>query len=243
MLAIFRDLFAPPRHMILLVIAVWIGLALAEKRAERHGIRKDDLNNITLYALLAFIIGGRISFILQNIPAFLESPLSIISINPGIFELFGAIASAVIVLFIYRQRKNLELWSTLDALTPFFALLAIGLGLSHLAAGTSFGKETELPWGIELWNATRHPTQIYAFLASLITFGLLWLKKQSPRPGILFLTFAALTSLSQLFIEAFRADNPVIANGFKQNQIVAWIVLALSFLLMELRIRQSKKRD
>lgn len=156
---------------------------------------------------------------------------------------FGAIASAAIVLFIYRQRKNLELWSTLDALTPFFALLAIGLGLSHLAAGTSFGKETELPWGIELWNATRHPTQIYAFLASLITFGLLWLKKQGPRPGILFLTFAALTSLSQLFIEAFRADNPVIANGFKQNQIVAWIVLALTFLLMELRIRQSKKRD
>lgn len=229
--------------MILLVSAVWIGLALAEKRAERHGIRKDDLNNITLYALLAFIIGGRISFILQNIPAFLKSPLSIISINPDIFEPFGAIASAVIVLFIYRQRKNLELWSTLDALTPFFALLAIGLGLSHLAAGTSFGKETELSWGIELWNATRHPTQIYAALASLLIFALLWLKKQSPRPGILFLTFAALTSLSQLFIEAFRADNSVIANGIKQNQIFAWIVLALSFLLMELRIRQSKKRD
>ncbi|MDO8752719.1 MAG: prolipoprotein diacylglyceryl transferase [Anaerolineales bacterium] len=243
MLAIFRDLFAPPRHMILLVIAAWIGLALAEKRAERHGITKDDLNNIAFYALLAFIIGGRISFVLQNIPAFLKSPLSLISINPDIFDPFGAIAGAVIVLYIYGQRRNLKLWSTLDALTPFFALLGIGLGLSHFAAGTSFGKETELPWGIELWNATRHPTQLYETLASLLTFGLLWLKKQSPRPGMLFLLFAALTALSQLVIEAFRADNPVIANGIQQNQILAWFVLALSFLLMELRIRQSKKRD
>lgn len=133
--------------MILLVAAAWIGLTLAEKRAERHGISKDDLNNITFYGLPAFIIGGRILFVLQNISAFIKSPPGIISINPDIFDPLGAIAVAVIVSFIYGQRRNLKLWSTLDALTPFFAILAIGLGLSHLAAGTAFGKDTELPWG------------------------------------------------------------------------------------------------
>lgn len=229
--------------MILLVAAAWIGLTLAEKRAERHGISKDDLNNITFYGLLAFIIGGRISFVLQNIPAFIKSPPGILSINPDIFDPLGAIVVAIIVSFIYGQRRNLKLWSTLDALTPFFAILAIGLGLSHLAAGTAFGKETELPWGIELWNATRHPTQIYETLASLLIFGLLWLKKQSPHPGMLLLTFAALTASSQLVIEAFRADSLLMANGIKQNQILAWIILALCFLMMELRIKQTKKLD
>ena len=243
MLTIFRNFFAPPRHLILLVIAAWIGLALAEKRAKRYDISKDDLNNVAFYGLIAFIVGGRISFVLQNISAFIKSPLGILSINPNVFDPPGAITAAFIVSFIYGQRRNLKLWYTLDALTPFFAMLAIGLGLSHLAAGTSFGKETDVPWGIELWNAMRHPTQIYEALASLLIFGLLWLKKQSPHPGMLFLTFAALTASSQLIIDAFRGDSLLTANGIRQNQILAWIILGLCFLLMELRISQTKKLD
>ncbi len=229
--------------MILLVLATWIGLTLAEKRAESHGINKDELNNVTFYGMLAFIIGGRLSFVLQNIPVFLKKPIDIISINTDIFDLVGAIATALIVALIYGQRRSLPFWPTLDALTPFFAILAIGMGLSHLAAGTSFGKETNLPWGIELWNATRHPTQLYETLASLLIFSLLWFKKQSPHAGILFITFAALTAGSQLIIEAFRGDSALILNGFKQNQLIAWSILVLCFVLIETRIMPAKSRQ
>ncbi len=225
--------------MILLFAAAWIGLSLAEKRAERHGVSKDNLNNITFYALVALVIGGRISFILQNIPAFIKSPLGIISINPDMFDPLGAMAAAFIVAFIYGQRNNLSFWHTLDALTPFFAFMAIGFGLSHLAAGTAFGKETDLPWGINLWNATRHPTQIYEMLASLLIFGLLWFKKHDHRPGILFLTFAALTTGSQLFIQAFRGDSTLILNGLRQEQVIAWAALAMFFALIEYRFQKQ----
>jgi phosphatidylglycerol---prolipoprotein diacylglyceryl transferase len=237
MLTTFRNLFSPPRHMILLVIAAWIGLSLAEKRAERHGISKDDLNNVIFYGLIAFVIGGRISFILQNAPTFLKSPLGIISINPDIFDPFGAAAAAFIVAMIYGQQRKLLFWNTLDALTPFFAILSVGLGLSHLAAGTAFGKETDLSWGINLWNATRHPTQIYEILASLLTFSLLWFKKHDPRPGILFLTFASLTTGSQLFLQAFRGDSTLVFNSLRQEQVIAWVMLAICFVLFELRFK------
>jgi phosphatidylglycerol---prolipoprotein diacylglyceryl transferase len=241
MLTLFRNLFAPPRHMILLVIAAWLGMTLAEKRTERHGISKDDLNNIVYYGLLAFVIGGRVSYILQNISAFSKSPLGIISINPDLFDPFGALGITFIVALIYGQRKNLSFWNTLDALTPFFAIIAIGLGLSRLAAGTSFGKVTSLPWGIDLWNAIRHPTQIYETLASLFILGLLWSMKQSPRPGILFLTFTALTASSQLFIQAFRGDSTIILNGLRQEQLLAWITLTACFILFETRFRVAGK--
>ncbi|MBI5964496.1 MAG: prolipoprotein diacylglyceryl transferase [Chloroflexi bacterium] len=239
MLTTFRNLFFRPRHMLLLFAAAWIGLSLAEKRAERHGISRDDLNNITFYGLLAFVIGGRISFILQNVAAFTKSPIGIISINPDLFDVFGALAAAFIVAFVYGQRSGMSFWHTLDALTPFFAVLAIGSGLSHLAAGTAFGKETELPWGINLWNATRHPTQIYETLASLLIFGLLWFKKHDPRPGILFLTFSALTTGLQLFIQAFRGDNTLIFSGLRQEQVIAWVALAVCFALIEYRIQKQ----
>jgi phosphatidylglycerol:prolipoprotein diacylglycerol transferase len=239
MLTLFRNLFAPPRHLILLFITAWIGLTFAEKRTERYGVSKHDLNNITFYSLIAFVIGGRLSFVLQNMSAFTKSPLSVISINPDIFDPLGGLAVATIVAFIYGQRRGLLLWNTLDALTPFFAVLAIGIGLSHLAAGTAFGKETDLAWGIDLWNATRHPTQIYETLASLLIFGLVWFQKQNTRPGILFLTFAALTAASQLFIQAFRGDSTLIFNGLRQGQIIAWVALAVIFILFEYRLREK----
>ncbi len=243
MLTLFRNLFSPPRHMILLVAAAWVGLSLAEKRAERYGISKDELNNITFYGLLTFIIGGRLSFVLQNISTFIKSPSGIISINPDIFDPIGAIAVALIFMLVYGQRNSLSLWPTLDALTPFFAVLIIGIGLSHLAAGTAFGNETDLPWGIDLWNATRHPTQIYETLASLLIFGLLWFQKQNPRSGILFLTFASLTTASHLFIEAFRGDSAIIFNSLNQNQVIAWVVLVACFLALEFRYTQIKSAD
>jgi len=48
----FRSLFAPPRHLILLVAALWIGLAIAERRSERHNVSKETLNNIVYYGIL-----------------------------------------------------------------------------------------------------------------------------------------------------------------------------------------------
>lgn len=236
MIETFQNLFAPPRHMILLIVATWLGLTLAEKRTEQHNISKDDLNNITFYGMIAFVLGGRLTYILQNISAFTKSPLDIISINPDLFDPIGALAIAFIVVFAYAQRKQLPLWNILDALTLFFAVIAIGLGLSHLAAGTAFGTPTEVPWGINLWNATRHPTQLYDALASSLILVLLWLFKPKLRPGILFLFFIALTAFSQLITQTFRADTTFIFNGVRQPQVLAWVTLLLCFFIIETRL-------
>ena len=149
MIDAFRSLFTPPRHIILLVVAIWIGITLAEKRTERHGVSKEQINNIAYYSLFGYILGGRVLFALENTSAFIQSPLSLFSINIDLFDPIGALVIAVLVGFIYGQRQKLPFWGTLDSLTPFFATLAIGLSLSHLAAGTAFGSPTTLPWGIE----------------------------------------------------------------------------------------------
>jgi phosphatidylglycerol---prolipoprotein diacylglyceryl transferase len=240
MLTLFRDLFAPPRHLILLVIAAWVGLTLAEKRAERHGIGREHLSNLTFYGILGFLIGGRLLFVLQNLAAFTKSPRDLISINPDLFDLTGALAAAFIIALIYAQRHGLFPWAVLDALTPFFAIITIGLGLSHLAAGTAFGHPTNIPWAIDLWNDKRHPTQIYEVLASFLIFILLWVKRPNPRPGVDFLIFVTLTAGSQLFLSAFRGDSTLILNGLHREQVLAWVALAICFVLFELRLRQPK---
>jgi phosphatidylglycerol:prolipoprotein diacylglycerol transferase len=233
MLESFRNIFAPPRDLILIVAAIWSGLFLAEKRSERYGISIKDLNNITFFPLIGYIIGGRILFALENLSAFTQDLSSLISLNLDLFDPIGGTAIAIIVALIYGQRQKMSLWPTLDALTPLFAVFFLGLGLAHLASGSAFGKETSLPWGMELWGATRHPSQIYEILASLLILGLLWFQKADTRPGFHFLTFTALTSGVRLFLEAFRGDSTLIFGGLRAAQMAAWFVLALSLFLLD----------
>ena len=240
MISLFRSMFAPPRHLILLLAALWLGLILAEKRAERHGISKDSLKDIVYYGLFGYILGGRILYALSNFPAFAQSPLSIFSLNLDLFDPVAALVVAVIVGFAYGSRHKLPLWSTLDAVTPLFATIAIGLSFSHLAAGTAFGSPTELPWGIELWNATRHPSQIYELIASLIIFSFIWLRKTDSPRGSSFLLFVGLTASVRLLLEAFRGDSILIFGGLRLAQIIAWIVLAIALVTSE--FLQSEKR-
>ena len=233
MIAFFRSIFAPPRHLILVLIAVWVGLLLAEKQSERHGISKDTLNTLVFSSLFGYIIGGRLLYALANFPFFAESPRSLWSRDLNLFDPLGAIVAACIIGLIYGSRQKLSLWTTLDALTPFFATLAIGISLSHLAAGSAFGSPTTLPWGIELWNEIRHPTQIYELIAGLLILGFLWFRKAELPSGAAFLTFVALTAASRLFLEAFRGDSILVFGGLRISQLLAWAVLAVSFFVVE----------
>lgn len=239
MITLFRSLFAPPRHLILMLAALWIGLAFAEKRVERHNLTKEALNNLVYYGILGYILGGRLFFVLGNLSAFSDNLLNIFSINIDLFDPLGALAVAVIVGFAYGQRQKLSLWPTLDALTPFFAILAIGLSLSHLAAGTAFGSPTEVPWGMELWNATRHPSQVYELIASVLIFAFVWFRNPGTPSGSDFLWFTSLTAGAQLFLEAFRGDSTLVFGGLRLSQIIAWLVLAAAFFAFE-RIRAAK---
>jgi len=245
MIESFRAFFAPPRHFILIVAAMWIGLSLAEKSADgakHHGVTKEQLNNIAFYSLFGYIIGGRLLFALSNLSAFTQSPLSIFSPNPDLFDPTSGLVTAILVGFIYGQRQKLQLWGTLDALTPIFAILSIGLSLARLAAGTAFGSPTTLPWGIEMWNATRHPSQVYELIASIAIFGWLWLRKTDSPSGLFFLHFTALTAGARLFLEAFRGDSILMFGGLRLAQVITWMILALA-LYASIKIQSNKLRD
>lgn len=225
----------------MIVAALWIGLWLAEKQSERHGVSKEQLNSLTFYSLLAYILGGRLLFALANLSAFSRSPLSLFSPNPDLFDPFGGLAAAIVTGLIYVQRQGLRLWGALDALTPLFAVLAAGLWLAHLAAGTAFGSPTSVAWGIELWNDVRHPLQVYGLIASLLILGWLLLPKRDRGPGLLFIHFTALTAGAQVFLEAFRGEGTLVFGGLRLAQIAAWTVLAAALFLSETVHRQAQE--
>jgi len=121
----------------------------------------------------------------------------------------------------------MPIWSSLDALSPFLAVMIFALGLSNLASGKAFGLETQLPWGIELWGATRHPTQIYQMLAGGVILAAIWPRTEKA-PGETFGLFLALSASAWMIIETFRGDSRLLPGGIRAAQVAAWFGLAIS---------------
>ena len=213
------------------IIAVWVGITLTERNASQHKLSADTLSNLIMLALVAGVLGGRIAYVARFPDAFAGNLGSIVSLNPGLFDMTGALAAALISALVYGQRQKLPLLPTLDALVPFFGMLAIGMALSNFASGNAFGMETDLPWGIELWGAKRHPTQVYEMLAAFVTLNLVYPPKADAksRVGFSFATFIAITAGYRLFLEAFRGDSTLIFGSIRAAQLLMFIVMAAAF--------------
>lgn len=230
LLTAFQNIFAPPRDLILVVLAAWIGLTLSERRAQRNHVNLDSLSNLMLVSLIIYIIGGRVLYALENLAIFLQSPTSIFSLNTALFDQWGGLVIAITVAVVYGRRIHLPLWLSLDALSPLFATVAVGIAFSHLASGEAFGRETNVPWAIEQWGALRHPTQIYEIIASLLILVLVLIQKPTNSPGYKFIFFVAVTSASRLVIEGFRGDSTLIFGGLRAAQIAAWLILLIALI-------------
>ena len=220
---------------LILLVGVWLALVLAERYTKNSGVPTNILYSLIFIGLIAGLIGARLSYIIQYFEIFSQNPGSVISINPGLLDPLGGMLSASLAMGVYGRHKNLKLWETLDALTPFLNVMVISISVSLLASGSAYGAPTDVPWAVELWGELRHPTQIYAIFAGLIILAVLWPGRtywQSQESGVYFLSFISLTSLSVIIIEAFLADSNLIFGGFRSNQILALIVLALSLWCM-----------
>lgn len=214
---------------LVMLAGLWLGLILAERYAAGFGVAANQLYNLAFVALASGVIGARVVFVLRYPLAFTASPISLLSLNLDLFDPSGGLALALIASLIYGQRHSMKLLPTLDALTPLLAILAVTASIAHLASGSAFGAPTHIPWGIDLWGERRHPTQVYEILASSLLLIVFWPGRETYHkrdPGNYFLAFTGSSASLYLFLQAFRGDSPVLINGLRIPQIIAWLVLA-----------------
>lgn len=228
---------------LVLLAGLWIGLTLSERRARRRGEDPGHLYNLVFIALIAGVIGARLSYAATYPNAFSTNLRSLVSLNPGLLDPLAGALIAAAAAAIYLFRKNLPLWSTLDALTPLFAVMGIAIGISHFASGSAFGIPTQIPWGIKLWGTTRHPTQIYEImLATFTLIVIMFLDRTSwsLTPGNIFLSFISLSAVSRLFLEAYRGDSILLDSGLRIAQVISWLVLAACLVLLGWHIQRNR---
>ncbi|MHB0923300.1 MAG: prolipoprotein diacylglyceryl transferase [Bellilinea sp.] len=224
---------------LILILGVWVALTAVDSFAKKNRMDANLISNLVLLMLAAGIIGARLSYAAANLPAFSGNWRSILSLTPTMLDPIGGLAAGLITGLIYGQRKHLNLWTTLDTLTPGLAIFMVFSGLADLASGEGLGVVTDLPWGITLWGEKRHPAQIYSIISALaIAAVFYWQQRKFPRSsGTLFLTWLSLTAFMRILLEPFRADGVVWAGGIRSAQIVALIILAAALILLGKRLR------
>jgi phosphatidylglycerol:prolipoprotein diacylglycerol transferase len=231
---------------LILILSLWIGIWLSGRLAGNIGTNGDVIENGILAALLLGILGARVGFLLQNPAIFLDNPLSLVSLTPSMLEPAFGLLVAGITLLITFQRNHLPLWPTLDTLSPILILLFVGIHLANFANGNAYGLPTDLPWAVYLWNAYRHPVQLYALILSLAV--LVWWLLQTKglkttgvmHSGVNFsITVTGLAAMT-VFTRAFFADKVTFFN-LDLIQFIAVVLLIVGLGIIYFRQFPSGK--
>ncbi len=225
--------FILPMASLALLAGLWVGLPLIEREAVRLKINASTLSNLIFYGLLAGLIGARLGYALEFPAVYLSKPLSLLSLTPTTLSPSTGLAVGLIAFAVFVQRKAMPIRPTLDAIAPGLALFMAFVGLAHVLSGDAYGAPTSVPWAIRLWNDYRHPSQFYETFIALTIF--LVIRERFPKPegaGMNFLLTIAVSSASRVFLEAFRGDSVFGPGGFREAQVIALVIMAISLYWM-----------
>ena len=212
---------------LIMATAVFIGLVLAMKEAERREIDPDLIIDLVVSVLPLSIIGARAYYVIFEWSYYAQHPQEIIAIWHGGLAIHGAIIGALIGGIIFAKVKNLSFGKLTDIAAPSFILgQAIGRWgnfMNQEAHGgpvsRSFLENLNLPhWIIEqmqIQGTYYHPTFLYESIWNLLVFLFLtfyWKKEEFLKPGEVFLTYISLYSIGRFFIENMRTDSLMWGN-------------------------------
>jgi len=219
-----------PVAPLLIIASFWIGIGVAARAGKRFGLNEDAILNAGFLGVVSGIVGARLWYVLEYFSYYQDRLGEIVSLNPNTLAPFEGILTGVVVAIIYLQSKKTPGAAFVDAVAPGLAAFAAGLSLANLASGAAFGEPANLPWSIDLWDARRHPTQVYDFLLSLGSLAVTLRLVSFSRPsGQVFGVFLATLAASRLLTEGFRGDSALLEGGWRTMQLV-WLALLMAAL-------------
>jgi prolipoprotein diacylglyceryl transferase len=216
----------------------------AEGRSEKN------LDTLTLYIILATIIGARIGHCLFYGPWFdevnaegivinegyLAHPLNILKVYEGGLASHGG-AIGILTGMILYCRKTKESWLWLfDRLVVVVPLASMCIRIGNLINSEIIGKVTDVPWAfifVQEDNQPRHPAQLYeAVFCFFLFLFMYWFwknKRETVGPGFMFGMMCVLLFIERFVDEFFKENQVAFEDGMALN-MGQW--LSVPFILL-----------
>lgn len=247
---------------VFLAIAFLCAIFVTVKLAERDGLPRERIYDLSLWMLLAALVGSKVLMLFTE-PEYREQPLQLLSLDflrsGGVF--YGGLLGAVIAGYLLMKRYKLPWWKTADACAPGIAVGNFFGRQGCFAAGCCWGEPTTLPWGVKFTELGHqitgvpidthlHPTQLYESFAMLLVFlFLLWLHKRRRFTGQVILAYALLYSVIRFAIEFVR-DDPrgdilglTSLTGLSTSQLLSIVIGVSALVLLLVRRRRTQQGE
>lgn len=233
--------------MYIVAFALTYFLVLYRVKHEEHfGFSKDQVNDLTTYAILGLIIGARLGYVLfYNLSYYIRHPLEIIlpfSFSNGFtftgisgMSYHGGLIGILLLVFWYIRKAKLEYWDVMDLYVPVVPLGYTFGRLGNFINGELFGRTTTSAIGMYFPQAPekvlRHPSQLYeAFFEGVFLFLLLWsIRKFKVPKGAMLALYVIGYGTVRFVIEFFREPDShlgFILSSFSMGQILCALMIA-----------------
>jgi len=245
---------------IIIITGVFIGLLLANKEADRLGLKKDLITDLMVFAIPIAIIFARIYYVTFEWEQYTnKSWWELFAVWNGGIAIHGALIGSVLPAIIYTRIKKESFWQIADILAPSLILgQSIGRWGNFMNQEAYGGAISEAAYNnfhqylpnfimnqMTIDGVMYHPTFLYESFWNLVVFILLLvIRRYNPLRGELFLSYITLYSVGRFVIEGMRMDSLYVGElRVAQLISVLLIVGATALILYRRRVVKNKYKD
>lgn len=218
-------------------IGILAALWVIAQEAQRTGIGREHIYSLATWMVIGGILGGRLYYVVQNdFGYYLTHPQDMFATWEGGMAFYGIFLTGFPIGIWYAMKHRLPFWTLADTVCVGLPLGQAFGRIGNIVNGDIVGYPTTSPFAIIYTNPHSFapalntpfvPANFYELLLSLLIFViLLAMRTRIKIPGLLFVLYLALYSLSQFGIFFIR-QNSVTLFGLKQAQLTALVVMLL----------------
>ena len=243
-------------YALCIVAGIIVALLLTARRMEERGGKREDVWDVSGWAVVFGILGGRLYHVITDPELYFEGkpgthPIDAFKIWDGGLGIWGAVALGAVGAWIGCRRKGMSLAVFADAVAPGLVLAqAIGRW-GNWFNNELYGGPTSVPWKLQIHcvdvtvgkgnvcpNGTHvlgyfQPTFLYESLWDVaLAFVLLYLDKRFRMGhGTVILAYGMGYTAGRGWIEALRSDHANHILGLRLNDWTAIIVFVIALAL------------
>ncbi len=233
-----------PWYGLLIVLGAALAVFLADREANRQGLPKDTVIDLSLRILPIGILGARIYYVLFSWDDFASRPISALFIWEGGLAIYGGLIAGFLTVLLFCRRRKLPVFLLLDVLIPGVPLAqAIGRWGNYFnqeAYGLPLPSGSPLcffPLAVLIQDSTGSGWHLAAFFYEsaldllIFLFLVLGRRRLFRRQGDVLLFYFLLYAAARLVIENVRMDSLYLGSSVRISQLLSVLLCLIVFLL------------
>lgn len=239
-------------YAVCIIIGVFLAIWLGGRRWVQRGGQPGTVADIAVWAVPFGLIGARIYHVVTDHQLYFaegRDPVDAFKIWDGGIGIWGAIAGGALGAWIACRRRGIALPPMADAIAPGIAFAqAIGRW-GNWFNQELYGRETDLPWAVEIDNGldtgTFHPTFLYESLWCLgVGLLVIWADRRFRLGhGRAFALYVAAYTVGRFWIEYLRIDEAHEFLGLRLNNWTSIVVFLAAVAYLVVSARRDPGRE